>query len=53
VSYRRDEASIAAWRDHAEHALARVHGREHWYASFSLLVAKVGLAYGLTRPADV
>ncbi|ELS50318.1 antibiotic biosynthesis monooxygenase family protein [Streptomyces viridochromogenes] len=51
VSYWRDEDSIAAWRDHAEHALARAHGRERWYASFSLHVAKVERAYGFTRPA--
>ncbi|MFF7645779.1 antibiotic biosynthesis monooxygenase [Streptomyces canus] len=31
VSYWRDEDSIAAWRNHAEHTLARAHGREHWY----------------------
>ncbi|MFD4613081.1 antibiotic biosynthesis monooxygenase family protein [Streptomyces sp. NPDC058451] len=53
VSYWKDEDSIAAWRDHAEHALARAHGREHWYASFSLHVAKVERAYGFTRPADL
>ena len=52
VSYWRDEASIAAWRNHAEHTLARAHGREHWYASFALHVAKVERAYGFTRPAD-
>ncbi|MGF1431579.1 antibiotic biosynthesis monooxygenase family protein [Kitasatospora sp. LaBMicrA B282] len=52
VSYWRDEESIAAWREHAEHALARAHGREHWYASYSLHVAKVERAYGFTRPAD-
>lgn len=31
VSYWRDEASIAAWRSHAEHTLAREFGRRHWY----------------------
>lgn len=51
VSYWRDEDSIAAWRENAEHVLARAHGREHWYASFSLHVAKVERAYGFTRPA--
>lgn len=53
VSYWRDEDSIAAWRDHAEHALARAHGREHWYSSFALHVAKVERAYGFTHPADL
>ncbi|MFF5966759.1 antibiotic biosynthesis monooxygenase family protein [Streptomyces collinus] len=52
VSYWRDEESIAAWRNHAEHTLARARGREQWYASFALHVAKVERAYGFTRPAE-
>ena len=52
VSYWKDEDSITAWREHAEHALARVHGREHWYSSYSLHVAKVERAYGFTRAAE-
>lgn len=51
VSYWRDESSIAAWRDHAEHALTRAYGREHWYASFAVHVAKVERTYGFARPA--
>jgi heme-degrading monooxygenase HmoA len=53
VSYWRDEKSIAAWPGHAEHALTRAHGREHWYASFAVHVAKVERAYVFTRPADL
>ncbi|MFE8991423.1 antibiotic biosynthesis monooxygenase family protein [Streptomyces collinus] len=53
VSYWRDEESMAAWRNHAEHTLARARGREHWYASFALHVAKVERAYGFTRPAEL
>lgn len=53
VSYWRDENSIAAWRDHAEHALSRAYGREHWYASFTVHVAKVERTYGFTRPAGL
>ncbi|MFF8937879.1 antibiotic biosynthesis monooxygenase family protein [Streptomyces paradoxus] len=53
VSYWRDEESIAAWRNHAEHTLARERGREHWYASFALHIAKVERAYGYTRPAEL
>lgn len=52
VSYWRDEESIAAWRDHAEHAVTRRHGREHWYTSFAVHVAKVERAYDFIRPAD-
>ncbi|MDM4721972.1 antibiotic biosynthesis monooxygenase [Micromonospora sp. WMMA1363] len=53
VSYWRDADSIAAWRDHAEHALICARGREHWYASFTVQVAKVERAYGFSRPADL
>ncbi|MGB1109041.1 MAG: antibiotic biosynthesis monooxygenase family protein [Gammaproteobacteria bacterium] len=45
VSYWRDEASIAAWRDQWEHAEARRLGRERWYQSFELRVARVERAY--------
>ncbi|GAA1976175.1 antibiotic biosynthesis monooxygenase family protein [Kitasatospora viridis] len=50
VTYWQDEQSIAAWRNHAEHALARKYGREHWYSSYALHVTKVERAYGFTRP---
>jgi heme-degrading monooxygenase HmoA len=46
VSYWRSEADIAAWRDHAEHALARQQGCQRWYAAFELRVARVERAYG-------
>jgi heme-degrading monooxygenase HmoA len=50
VSYWRDEQSIAAWREHAAHTATRAEGREHWYESYSLHVAKVERAYGFSRP---
>jgi heme-degrading monooxygenase HmoA len=46
VSYWRDEASILAWKRHAEHSLARQRGREQWYGHFELRVARVERAYG-------
>jgi heme-degrading monooxygenase HmoA len=46
VSYWRSEADIAAWRNHAEHTLARQQGRERWYAAFALRVARVERMYG-------
>jgi heme-degrading monooxygenase HmoA len=46
VSYWQSEAAIAAWRDQAEHANARAHGRENWYEHFELRIAKVQRAYG-------
>lgn len=46
VSYWRDEASIAAWKAVVEHAEAQRRGREEWYASYRLRVARVERAYG-------
>lgn len=46
VSYWRDLASIRAWRDHAEHQVARRRGREEWYRAYRLRIAKVERAYG-------
>ncbi len=46
VSYWESEAAIAAWRRHAEHALARERGRREWYRHFELRVARVERAYG-------
>ena len=41
VSYWRDEASIARWKQHAEHLVAQARGRREWYAEFELRVARV------------
>lgn len=51
VSYWIDEASILAWRDHAEHAESRAHGRTHWYHHFELRVTRVERAYGSSKAA--
>ena len=45
VSYWRDEASIAAWKAHAEHLVAQQRGREQWYANYVVRVAKVERDY--------
>ena len=41
VSYWDSPKAIAAWKDNAEHRAARQKGREVWYKSFRLVVAKV------------
>ena len=46
VSYWDSEAAIQAWKQQAEHAAPRAHGREHWYDHFELRIAKVERAYG-------
>jgi heme-degrading monooxygenase HmoA len=41
VSYWKDEASIAAWKANAEHAVAQRLGHERWYEAFHLRVCRV------------
>ena len=45
VAYFRDEASIKAWREHAEHMTAQRLGRQRWYSHYELRIAKVERAY--------
>ena len=45
VAYFTDEASIKAWKEHAEHAAAQKLGKERWYSHYVLRVAKVERAY--------
>ena len=45
VSYWRDEASIRAWREHAEHKIAQERGNKVWYEDYFLRIAKVERAY--------
>lgn len=45
VSYWTDEAALMGWKAHARHLLAQKHGRERWYAHYTLRVAKVERAY--------
>lgn len=46
VSYWKDEASIRAWKAHAEHIIAQETGKHKWYASYRTRVARVERAYG-------
>lgn len=46
VSYWRDDASAAAWKQVAEHLVAQRHGRESWYAAYRVRVATVTREYG-------
>lgn len=49
VAYFRDEESIARWRAHPDHTAARTLGRERWYDSYAIHVAKVERAYRFDR----
>lgn len=48
VSYWRDEASIAAWREQADHRVAQARAAR-WYDHFTVRVARVERAYAGPR----
>ncbi len=45
LSYWPSEESIRAWKAHPEHVLAQQSGRERWYESYSVQVARVTRTY--------
>jgi heme-degrading monooxygenase HmoA len=45
LSYWTDEESIHRWRNHPEHLLAQQTGRERWYESYSVQVARITRQY--------
>ena len=45
ISYWKDLESIKAWRNHAEHSLAREKGRQEWYRAFKVRIARVERDY--------
>lgn len=45
LSYWRDEASIKAWKIHAEHMLAQELGRTRWYESYEVQIAEIRRKY--------
>ena len=46
VSYWRDLQSIENWKNHIDHSEARKKGRNDWYKSFKVRIAKVEREYG-------
>ncbi len=56
LSFWRDEAAVAAWRNHGEHRLAQAAGRGGIFAGYRLRVVSVIRDYGPTdraqAPAD-
>ncbi|MBR7834377.1 antibiotic biosynthesis monooxygenase [Actinospica durhamensis] len=49
VIYYTDDASIRAWKADIEHLEAQRLGKERWYESYHIEVARVERAYGFTR----
>ncbi len=51
VSYWESEDAIRAWREQVDHALARDAGRDRWYDSYRVHVARVERSYQWERGA--
>jgi heme-degrading monooxygenase HmoA len=51
VSYWKDEASILAWKRDEEHQKAQRGGKESWYDTYEVRIAKVERAY--RKPSGV
>ncbi|WP_022666163.1 antibiotic biosynthesis monooxygenase family protein [Desulfospira joergensenii] len=47
VSFWKDLESIQNWKENTEHREARKSGREKWYSSFRVRIAKVERDYGI------
>lgn len=45
LSYWPSEAHIKAWKDHPEHRAAQKMGRDLWYSSYSVQIAKISRDY--------
>jgi len=56
LSFWRDEASLAAWRQLEAHRRAQAAGRDHVFADYRLRIAAVARDYGMSEreqaPAD-
>ncbi|GGN00785.1 hypothetical protein GCM10011609_44150 [Lentzea pudingi] len=49
VAYFRDVDALTQWRTNLEHRAAQQRGREHWYDTYTLHVAKVERSHGFKR----
>ena len=49
VSYWKDLASIAKWKNNIEHTEARNRGRAQWYKQYQLRICKVEREYGFKK----
>ena len=47
VSYWRNEEAIRAWKQQTDHIMAQKMGREKWYESYRVRVARVEREYGM------
>lgn len=47
VSYWRDLDSIKAWKNQLDHQQAQIKGRQDWYQSYQVRIARVEKDYGM------
>ncbi|MEU6242958.1 antibiotic biosynthesis monooxygenase [Streptomyces sp. NPDC047024] len=52
VIYYTDAESITSWKAHPEHLEAQRLGRDRWYSSYTVEVARVERAYAWQPPLD-
>jgi heme-degrading monooxygenase HmoA len=52
ISYWTERSAIAAWQQHVEHLIAQRHGREAWYARFTLRISRVEAARTFQGPDE-
>lgn len=52
LSFWRDEAAVAAWRNMPEHRRVQAAGRDHVFADYHLRIAAVTRDYGMTDRAE-
>lgn len=48
-SFWKDEESIRAWKRNVDHLVAQKRGRQDWYRTYEMRVARVERAYGFSR----
>lgn len=48
LSYWPDQASILAWKSHAEHRVAQQLGRERWYRDYRVEIAQIQRSYSFS-----
>jgi heme-degrading monooxygenase HmoA len=47
VSYWQDLDSIKKWKNNSEHLIAQKRGKEKWYSSYRIRIARVEREYGI------
>ncbi len=48
ISYWADQKQISAWKENQEHVLAQKKGREKWYETYRVQIAKIEREYQKT-----